>query len=170
MRILALDLGYSALKYTYIDENGKMVSNKIISAAAKLPEAPIEVDNDELFRLGTDWYLLGPSALRTARSYLLPLETFDDMLAVYPAWISYLLKKLEHIKFDRVTIGLSFAFVNEADRLLRAHWKIGCDYFSMALERIAQRQGRYTLATGKESVEEYYFTHSLLISFRIILQ
>lgn len=118
MRILALDLGYSALKYTYIDENGKMVSDKIISAAAKLPEAPIEVDNDELFRLGTDWYLLGPSALRTARSYLLPLETFDDMLAVYPAWISYLLKKLEHIKFDRVTIGLSFAFVNEADRLL----------------------------------------------------
>lgn len=119
IKILALDLGYSALKYTYIDENGKMVSDKIISAAAKLPEAPVEGDNDETFRLGTDWFLLGPSALRTARSYLLPLETFDDMLAVYPAWISFILKKLEHIKFDKVAIGLSFAFVNEADRLLQ---------------------------------------------------
>ena len=118
-KILALDLGYSALKYTDIDENGKMVSDKIISAAAKLPEPPTTADNDETFRLGADWFLLGPSALRTARSYLLPLETFEDMLAVYPAWVSYMLKKLEHIKFDKVAIGLSFAFVKKADLLLQ---------------------------------------------------
>lgn len=117
-KILALDLGYSAMKYTYIDENGKMVCDKIISAAARLPEPPLSGDDDEIFRLGTDWFLLGPAALRTARSYLLPLETFEDMLAVYPAWVSYMLKKFEHIKFEKVAIGLSMAFADKADVLL----------------------------------------------------
>jgi len=117
-RILSIDLGYSALKYTYIDENGKMASDKIISAVAKLPEPPIELDGVEAFTLDGCWFLLGPAALRTARSYLLPLETFEDMLAVYPAWVSYMLKKLEHIKFDKVVIGLSMAFSDKADILL----------------------------------------------------
>lgn len=117
-KILAIDLGYSSLKYTYYDENGKMVNDKIISATAKLPEAPIEQDDDSVFRLNTDWWCLGPAALRTARSYQMPLETFEDMKAVYPAWISYMMKKFSHVKWDRIAIGLSMAYSERADELL----------------------------------------------------
>lgn len=118
-KVLAIDLGYSSIKYSYIDENGALVNDKMISAIAKLPEAPLEVDNDTVFRLGTDWYILGPNALKTARSYQLPLETFEDMLKVYPVWLSYILKKFSNITWDRVAIGLSMAFSDKADELLK---------------------------------------------------
>lgn len=117
MRLLAIDLGYSSVKVAYYNEDGVLQFDKYISAVAKLPEKPMETDNDVLFQLGTDYYVLGPSALKVSRNVLLNLETFEDMKTAYPVWVSYLLKK--YGKFDKVIIGLSMAFTDRADELLK---------------------------------------------------
>lgn len=116
MRLLAVDLGYSSVKVAYYNEEGILQFDKYISAVAKI-DNPMEADDDVMFRLGTDYYILGPSALKVPRSFLLNLENFEDMKIAYPVWISYLLKK--YGKFDKVIIGLSMAFSDKADELLK---------------------------------------------------
>jgi hypothetical protein len=119
-RLLAIDLGYSSVKVAYYDNEGVLQFDKFISATAKIPE-PKELDDEIVFQLGMDYYVLGPSALKVPRSYLMPLETYDDMKAVYPAWISYLTKyyKQKGLEFDHIIIGLSMAFVDKGDDLLQ---------------------------------------------------
>lgn len=118
MRLLAIDLGYSAVKVAYYNEAGALQLEKYTSAVAKI-EDPMEMDNDVMFKVKADTYVLGDHALKLSRSLLMPLETFEDMKAVYPVWIAYLLKKFGGMdKFDHVIIGLSLAFSNRADELL----------------------------------------------------
>lgn len=118
-RILAIDLGYSSVKVCYLNENGVATFEKYNSAVAKLPEKPLELDNDVVFKLGVDYYVMGTAALRVPRSYLLPLETYEDLRGAYLPHVSYLLQKFGgHERFDRVAIGLSMAFVDKADDLL----------------------------------------------------
>lgn len=119
-RILAVDLGYSAVKCCFYNLDGVLTFEKFISATAKIPE-PLEMDNDAIFRLGVDYYVLGTPALKVAKSYLMPLETFEDMKAVYPVWISYLInhyKKDYGITFDHISIGLSMVWSDKAEELL----------------------------------------------------
>lgn len=119
MRLLAIDLGYSNVKVAYYNEDGALQFDKYISAVAKV-DNPMELDNDIMFQLGVDTYVLGASALKLSRSLLLNLETFDDLKAVYPVWISYLLKRYGGAdKFDKVVVGLSMAFSDKADELLQ---------------------------------------------------
>lgn len=117
-KILALDLGFSSLKYSYINDEGLMVNEKIISAVAKLPNAPLEADDDNLFQLGGNWYVIGHDALKVNKNYLMKLETFDDLKAVYPVWLSYMFKKFSGVKWDKVAIGISMAFSDRVDELL----------------------------------------------------
>lgn len=118
MRLLAIDLGYSSVKVAYYNESGILQFDKYISAVAKV-ENPIEADDDILFRLGVDYYVIGTPALKVPRSLLLGLETFEDLKVAYPVWISYLLKKYGgRDKFDKVIIGLSMAFSDKATELL----------------------------------------------------
>lgn len=118
MRLLAIDLGYSAVKVAYYNESGALQLEKYTSAVAKI-EDPMDIDNDVMFRVKADTYVLGDYALKLSRSLLMPLETFEDMKAVYPVWIAYLLKKFGGMdKFDHVIIGLSLAFSDRADELL----------------------------------------------------
>lgn len=120
MRLLAIDLGYSSVKVAYYNEAGAIQFDKYISAIAKIDD-PLEIDDDVMFKLGIDTYVLGDSALKASRSLLLPLETFEDMKAVYPVWISYLLKRYGGMgNFDRVVIGLSLAFSDRTDELLES--------------------------------------------------
>lgn len=118
MRFLAIDLGYSNVKVAYYNESGALQFDKYISAVAKIDQ-PMEADDDVMFQLGLNYYIIGPSALKTSRSNLMKLENFEDLKAVYPIWISYLLKKYGGAdKFDKVVIGLSMAFSDKADELL----------------------------------------------------
>lgn len=119
MKLLAIDLGYSSVKVAYHNETGALQFEKYISAVAKI-QNPMEADDDVLFRLGPDFYILGTPALKVPRSCLLPLNDFDSMKVAYPVWISYLLTKYERDgeKFDKVVIGLSMAFKDRTDELL----------------------------------------------------
>lgn len=118
MRFLAIDLGYSNVKVAYYNESGALQFDKYISAVAKIDQ-PMEADDDVMFQLGLNYYIIGPSALKTSRSNLMKLENFEDLKAVYPIWISYLLKKYGGAeKFDKIVIGLSMAFSDKADELL----------------------------------------------------
>jgi len=118
MRYLAIDLGYSNVKVAYYNESGALQFDKYISAVARV-DKPMEADDDVMFQLGIDYYIIGPAALKTSRSNLMKLESFEDLKAVYPIWISYLLKKYGGAdKFDKVVIGLSMAFSDKADELL----------------------------------------------------
>jgi len=118
MRILAIDLGYSNVKVAYYTETGALQFDKFISAVAKVDQ-PMEADDDVMFQLGLNYYIIGPSALKTSRSNIMKLENFEDLKAVYPIWISYLLKKYGGAdRFDKVVIGLSMAFSDKADELL----------------------------------------------------
>jgi len=134
MRLLAIDLGYSSVKVAYYNDAGALQLEKFISAVAKIDD-PMEIDDDIMFKLGVDTYVLGESALKVSRSSLLPLETFDDMKAAYPVWISYLLKRYGGSdSFDKVVIGLSLAFSNRTDELLEHLYQtlmipIETDYF-----------------------------------------
>lgn len=118
-KLLAIDLGYSSVKVSYYDNEGVLQFDKFISAAAKVPD-PLEADNETLFKLGTSYYVLGSPALKVPRDYLMPLETFEDMKAVYPVWISYLMEyyKQKGLEFDNIVIGLSMAFVENTEELL----------------------------------------------------
>lgn len=119
-KLLSIDLGYSNVKIAYWDENGVLQFEKFISAIAKIDD-PMEADNDILFRLGVDYYILGTPALKVPRSLLLSLENFEDLKIAYPVWISYLLKKYGGKEsFDKVIIGLSMAFSDKAEELLNS--------------------------------------------------
>lgn len=119
MKLLAIDLGYSSVKVAYYNETGALQFDKFISAIAKIQD-PMEADDDVMFRLGPDFYILGTPALKVPRSSLLPLNDFESMKVAYPVWISYLLTKYEREgeKFDKVVIGLSLAFKDKTDELL----------------------------------------------------
>lgn len=118
MRFLAIDLGYSNVKVAYYNESGILQFDKYISAVAKVDQ-PMEADDDVMFRLGPNYYIIGPAALKTSRSNIIKLETFEDLKNVYPVWVSYLLKKYGGMeKFDKVVIGLSMAFSEKAEELL----------------------------------------------------
>lgn len=118
MRLLAIDLGYSSVKVAYYNEQGVLQFDKHISAIAKI-DNPMEADDDVMFRLGVDYFILGTPALKIPRSLLLSLENFDDLKIAYPVWISYLLKTYGgQDKFDKVVIGLSMAFSDRAQELL----------------------------------------------------
>ena len=117
-RILAIDLGYSSVKVAYFNEEGVLQFDKYISAIAKI-ENPLEADNDIMFKLGVDYFIIGTPALKVPRSLLLNLETFEDLKTAYPVFISYLLEKYGKDKFDVVAIGLSMAFQDKADELLQ---------------------------------------------------
>lgn len=134
MKLLAIDLGYSSVKVAYYNDAGALQLEKFISAVAKIDD-PMEMDDDIMFKLGVDTYVLGESALKVSRSSLLPLESFDDMKAAYPVWISYLLKRYGGSdSFDKVVIGLSLAFSERTDELLEHLYQtlmipIESDYF-----------------------------------------
>lgn len=119
MRLLSIDLGYSSVKVVYYNETGILQFDKFISAVAKI-DNPMEADDDVMFRLGVNYYILGTAALKVPRSLLLNLENFDDLKVAYPVWISYLLKKYGGAgSFDKVVIGLSMAYSDKADELLQ---------------------------------------------------
>lgn len=116
-RLLAIDLGYSNVKVAYYDNQGVLQFDKYISATAKLNN-PMDPDDDTIFQLGVDYFILGTPALKVSNEFQLKLETFEDMKIAYPVWISYLLKKYNKENFDHIIIGLSMAFQDRADELL----------------------------------------------------
>lgn len=117
--LLAVDLGYSNVKVCYYDEAGALQFDKYISSVSKV-ETPIQLDDDIMFELGGTTYVMGASALKLSSTLLMPLETFEDMKQIYPIWLSYLLKKYGgRDKFKHVIVGLSMAFSDRADELLK---------------------------------------------------
>ena len=77
-RILSIDLGYSAVKLAYKNKEGILVFDKLISAVAKIPNV-LQADDDTLFKLGLDYYILSDEALKTHREYLINLEDWQGL-------------------------------------------------------------------------------------------
>lgn len=122
LRILSVDVGFSAIKVAIRDANGLIKFEKFISATAKLPEKPLEADDDLVFQLGGDYYVLGSAALKVPRSYLLKLETYEDLQNIYAPWLSYLIKKYGGESgidaFDSLVLGVSMAWSDRVDELI----------------------------------------------------
>lgn len=122
MNILAIDLGYSHTKCAFKDpKSGELIFEKHISATAKLPERPDEMDETFCFMLENETYVLGSEALKTEREFIKIIKDFDSMKEVYPIWVSFLMNKYQKdlgIKFDKIAIGLSLAYRDRADELI----------------------------------------------------
>lgn len=123
-RAISIDLGYSSCKVAFYDENGILQFEKFINAVAKLGGKDVIEDpnDDTIFCLAGDYYALGTPALKVPRSLLYKIETYEDMKAVYPIWLSYLLKRYGGDNwlntFDYCIVGLSLAFSDKANDLL----------------------------------------------------
>lgn len=118
-KILSIDYGFSSLKCCVRDSNGLIKFEKFISAAAKLPEKPLELDDNQVFQLAGEYYVLGSAALKVPRSYLFKLETFEDLKITYPIWLSYLINKYGGLKsFDKIVLGISLAFKDKTEELM----------------------------------------------------
>ena len=119
-RILSVDLGYSAIKVCYQDQQGVLKYEKFISAVAKFPDKILEEDGDKMFTMNGITYLVGESALKVPKSYLIEIVDYDSMKACYPILLSYLLQRYKNqgLTFDKVVLGLSMAFVDKTDDLL----------------------------------------------------
>lgn len=116
--ILAVDLGYSSVKCAHYDEYEILHLDKFISCTAKV-DSPLESDDDSLFQLGENFYVLGTSALKVPRSQQIQLNSWEGLLEIYPVWISFLMKKYGgRESFTKIAIGLSLAFKDHADELL----------------------------------------------------
>lgn len=114
---LGADIGYGFCKCSYL-ENGRLKLDKYISAVCQLDQKPIEM-SDQIFQLGADYYALDTAATKFPRSLLLPLETFEDLMRVYPVWVSYLVSK--YGGWDNISLlvlGLSLQWTNKADEML----------------------------------------------------
>lgn len=115
--VLGCDIGYGFCKCAYV-ENGRLKLDKYVSAVCKLNEKPLEM-SDQIFQLGADYFALDTAATKLPRSLLLPLETFEDMMNVYPVWVSYLVSKYGGWdNIEVLVIGLSLQWSNRADELL----------------------------------------------------
>ena len=109
-RLLSIDLGYSSVKICRYNEDGVLTLEKEISAIAKI-DNPLVTDDDVIFNLAGDYYLLGPNALMAPRSCFLNLEKYEDLKQAYPAFISSIVKRLGGFEnFDKIAIGLSLAY------------------------------------------------------------
>jgi hypothetical protein len=116
--ILAVDLGYSSVKCAHYDEYEILHLDKFISCTARV-DSPLESDDDSLFQLGENFYVLGTSALKVPRSQQIQLNSWEGLLEIYPVWISFLMKKYGgQDSFTKIAIGLSLAFKDHADELL----------------------------------------------------
>lgn len=118
VKLLAIDVGYSSVKVARHDSAGIMQFDKFINAVAKI-DNPLEIDDDIMFNLLDKTYVLGPAALKVSKEFLLDMKTYEDLKTVTPVWISYLLRKYSDVKYDKVIIGLSLAFSDMADDLLK---------------------------------------------------
>ena len=84
-RILSVDLGYSAIKVCYQDQQGVLKYEKFISAVAKFPDKILEEDGDKMFTMNGITYLVGESALKVPKSYLIEIlssEAFVETINV----------------------------------------------------------------------------------------
>ena len=144
--ILAVDLGYSSVKCAYYNESDVLQLEKFISCTAKV-DSPLESDDDSLFQLGTNYYVLGTPALKVPRSQQIKLNSWEGLLEIYPVWISFLLKKYGgREKFTKVAIGLSLAFKDKAEELLEKLEKtlmIPKDYFIILPQGIIAKKIYY---------------------------
>lgn len=121
-KYISLDVGFHACKVCYIDEDGLMQVDKFPSAVCKLPN-PAEVDdtnNGQVFQIGPDWWAVAETALKCPKDLLMPLSTFEDMLAVYVPICSYVANKYGNgfDSFDYFIIGVSLAFQDKVNSLL----------------------------------------------------
>lgn len=117
LRVIGVDLGYGFTKCSRM-ENGRLVLDKYISAVCHLDQKPLEM-SDQIFQLGADYYALDTAATKFPRSLLLPLETFEDMMRIYPVWVSYLVSKYGGWEsIDLLVLGLSLQWTNRADEML----------------------------------------------------
>lgn len=118
-KIISVDLGYSSIKTAYYTEEGVLQLDKYISACAKIDNPLDPGEDDVIFRFLDSYYILGASALKIPQSYLMPLTTIEELLDVYPIWISWLIKKYGGIEnISALGIGLSMAWSDYSDKLI----------------------------------------------------
>lgn len=118
--ILAIDLGYSSVKVCRRNPEGLLQFEKFNSATAKV-DKPMEINDEEIFMLGTEYYALGTSALKVGRSKLMRMDDWQSLLEATPVWVSYLMKRYKDLDgrdIDTIAIGLSICFKDKAQDLI----------------------------------------------------
>lgn len=122
-KILSIDLGFSSCKLAMKDQWGSLTFDRIINCTAQLDANNIqETDDESVFRFLDNYYALGVPALKMPRSSQIDLQTFEDLVSIYPIWISYIVKKYGEGRgfdnFEKIAIGLSPGFADRSDELL----------------------------------------------------
>lgn len=124
-KLLSVDVGVSSVKCVTRDSNGLLKFEKFYSSIARLPEKPFEYDDDQVFQFNGDFYIVGESSLKVQRSYLLSMETYEDIRLAESIWISYLLKKYGGQDgsngvdyFDYVLLGLSIVWKDNGSDMI----------------------------------------------------
>lgn len=124
-KLLSVDVGVSSVKCVTRDRNGLLKFEKFYSSIAKLPEKPLEYDDDQVFQFNGEYYIVGESSLKVQRSYLLGMETYEDIRLAESIWVSYLLKKYGGYdgsnginNFDYVLLGLSLVWRDKGSDLI----------------------------------------------------
>lgn len=158
--ILSVDIGFSNVKYCYHSADGVLEFDKYISAVAKIPD-PLSLDNDTLFQLGLDYYLIGSPALKVDRDLLLPMETFENLKEVYPIHVSYLINKFKQKgqSIDRMVLGLSLAFKDRADELLEHLYNVLCiepstNFFSLLPQGLSAKKAYAMVGTNIKEISK----------------
>lgn len=156
-KYISLDVGFHACKVCYIDEDGLMQVDKFPSAVCKLPN-PAEVDdtnNGQVFQIGPDWWAVAETALKCPKDLLMPLTTFEDMLAVYVPICSYVANKYGNgfDSFDNFIIGVSITFQDKVNSLL--------NHLMTSLNFSDEKDGYFICLPQGVSAKYCYFQYGL---------
>ena len=158
LRTIALDYGFNSIKVTYLDEDGLMQVDKFPSAVCKL-QNPAEADDDnnngQVFQIGPDWWAVAETALKCPKDLLMPLTTFDDMLATYVPVCSYVANKYGNgfESFDNFIIGISLAYQSRANDLL--------EHLMTSLNFTDDKDGYFMCLPQGVSAKYCYFQYGL---------
>lgn len=118
MKALSIDVGFSAIKFAYSNNDGVTRVGKVVSAIAKFPEN--SYGNPDYIEYRGNFYCVGELALKSPTECLVQLNSYEDLRDVYPVIIRYIVDSLSSIgvSYDRLVLGLSIAHLSKSEELI----------------------------------------------------
>lgn len=118
MNALSIDVGFSAIKFAYSNNDGVTRVGKVVSAIAKFPEN--SYGNPDYIEYRGNFYSIGDLALKAPTECLVQLNSYEDLRDIYPVVINYIRQSLTRIgiNYDKIVLGLSIAHLDKFDELI----------------------------------------------------
>ncbi len=116
MNVLAVDTGYSFIKYAYTDENDKVSSSKFITAVAPVDSNNLDVGSKSSVRFNGKDYLVGQKALYAGG--VLPTRA-DDFLTTYTPLFLHKIIAEHNLSPYLVSLSLSISEFKEKNKQLQ---------------------------------------------------